>query len=60
MEGWRKARHYQEEWHGGDHFGQPVSSGIYFYRLTVGNKVLTNKMVLLKRDDPQTTQSIAD
>jgi hypothetical protein len=36
------------EWGGVDASGRPVSSGVYFYRLQAGNKVLTRKMVLMK------------
>ncbi|UCH85067.1 MAG: putative Ig domain-containing protein [Candidatus Latescibacterota bacterium] len=35
-------------WDGKDANGTPVSSGVYFYRLTAGNRTLTRKMVLLK------------
>jgi hypothetical protein len=35
-------------WHGKDAHGNPVSTGVYFYRLTAGNRTLTKKMVLLK------------
>jgi hypothetical protein len=35
-------------WHGKDARGNPVSTGVYFYRLTAGNRTLTKKMVLLK------------
>jgi hypothetical protein len=35
-------------WNGRDFSGLEVKSGIYFYRLTVGNKSLTEKMILLK------------
>ncbi|UCG51421.1 MAG: T9SS type A sorting domain-containing protein [Candidatus Latescibacterota bacterium] len=39
---------YSEEWNGRDNQGNAVSSGVYFYRLTAGNRRLTKKMVLLK------------
>ena len=40
---------YQERiWDGKDASGNPVGSGVYFYRLTAGDKTLTKKMVLLK------------
>lgn len=35
-------------WNGDDVFGNPVSSGIYYYRLTVENKSLSKKMILIK------------
>ncbi|UCG52646.1 MAG: T9SS type A sorting domain-containing protein, partial [Candidatus Latescibacterota bacterium] len=35
-------------WDGKDAHGNHVSSGVYFYRLTAGNRTLTKKMVLLK------------
>jgi len=40
---------YQERmWDGKDASGRQVSSGVYFYRLTAGNKTLTKRMVLLR------------
>jgi hypothetical protein len=36
------------EWDGRSPAGEQVSTGVYFYRLTAGDKTLTKKMVLLK------------
>jgi hypothetical protein len=36
------------EWNGRDDRGNPVASGVYFYRLTAGDFTRTNKLVLLK------------
>ena len=35
-------------WEGLDGKGQRVSSGVYFYRLTVGKHSMTKKMLLVK------------
>lgn len=39
---------HQVEWDGRDHAGVSVSSGIYFYRLTIGETNQIRKMLLLK------------
>jgi hypothetical protein len=39
---------YRVSWDGTNDNGQPVASGIYLYRLTTGETVLTKKMTLLK------------
>jgi hypothetical protein len=43
-----EAQRYDVEWDGTDVSGQPVASGVYFYRLRAGSEVLTRKAVLLK------------
>lgn len=35
-------------WDGKDSYGNPVSSGVYFYKIDTGNDIQTNKMVFLK------------
>jgi len=44
----RSAGHYLARWDGRDDRGTPVSSGIYFYRMTTGSFAAVRKMVLLK------------
>jgi flagellar hook assembly protein FlgD len=39
---------YEQEWDGRDDNGSPISTGVYFYRLTAGEQILTKKMLLLK------------
>ncbi len=39
---------YTVEWDGTGRDGEPVPSGIYFYRLTVGDQTATHKMVMVK------------
>lgn len=36
------------EWNGRDRLGRQVSSGVYLYRLQIGTKVFSKKMMLLK------------
>jgi hypothetical protein len=39
---------YQVSWNGKDNHGKEVASGIYFYRLRVGDRSETRKLLLLK------------
>jgi flagellar hook assembly protein FlgD len=39
---------YTAYWDGKDQNGQPVSSGIYFYKLDTGNFTEVKKMALIK------------
>jgi hypothetical protein len=47
LNGTSEAGSNQTVWDGTDSYGNPVSSGVYFYRLQTGGKVLTRKMVLI-------------
>jgi flagellar hook assembly protein FlgD len=38
----------QVEWDGKDKHGDPVSSGVYLYRLETGKQALVRKMVLIR------------
>jgi len=42
------AGEYDVTWDGVDRAGHRVASGVYFYRLQVGDDIETKKMVLLK------------
>ncbi|HOP06245.1 MAG TPA: cohesin domain-containing protein [candidate division Zixibacteria bacterium] len=42
------AGHHQVTWDGSDHHGKRVASGVYLYKLTVGQDSQTKKMLLLK------------
>lgn len=42
------AGRYTVSWNGRDDAGQPLGSGIYFYRLKSGNRQLTRRMLLMK------------
>ena len=44
----RPAGRYSAVWDGTDDRGNPVGSGVYFYRLRAGKKVLAEKMLLVK------------
>ncbi len=48
INGEQQAGAYKMVWNGDDSSGKNVSSGIYFYKLSVGNKMIIKKMILLK------------
>jgi hypothetical protein len=48
VSGSKTAGHYVAQWDGHDESGNPVSSGVYFYRMTTAGFASTHKMVLLK------------
>ena len=39
---------YEVTWDGMDKYGNPVASGVYFYRLKAGGNLLSRKMLLLR------------
>ena len=48
MDDYLPAGYHRVNWNGKDNSGRPLSSGVYFYRLCAGSRVLTRKMILLK------------
>ncbi|NOX38887.1 MAG: T9SS type A sorting domain-containing protein [Calditrichaeota bacterium] len=48
VRGERSAGRYRVQWDGRDERGQPVSSGVYFYRLKAGTREQVRKMILLR------------
>lgn len=48
VSGLQESGEYQVQWNGTSEAGQPLSSGVYLYRLVSGNRVESRKMMLLK------------
>jgi len=48
VEGAEQGGEHVVVWHGRDDAGRPVGSGVYFYRLVVGDESVERKMVMLK------------
>jgi hypothetical protein len=48
VDDWESTGKYQIRWNGKDNYGKEVASGIYFYRLRVGDRSETKKLLLLK------------
>ena len=48
VDGQQEKGSYAVQWMGKDEKGNPVTSGIYLYRLTAGNQTISKKMVLLR------------
>lgn len=49
IDGWQEGGFHTICWNGKDASGQRLADGVYFYRLQVGNRRKTGKMVLLSR-----------
>jgi hypothetical protein len=48
VNGWKDIGRHEVQWQGKDHRGKPVASGMYFTVLSDGNKIIVQKMLLLK------------
>ena len=48
VNGWRDIGHHEVVWQGLDQNGKPVATGMYFTVLSDGNKIIVQKMLLLK------------
>lgn len=48
IDGYCEPGRHDIEWGGRDMLGQPVSSGVYFYRLRAGTETISRKMALLR------------
>ncbi len=44
----KQAGEYNVKWNGKNNSGQRVSSGVYYYQMTVGNETQAKKMILIK------------
>ncbi|MBK7142923.1 MAG: T9SS type A sorting domain-containing protein [bacterium] len=48
VDAYQSAGIHDVTWHAVDQSGEPIASGLYFYRLSTGTDVATRKMLLLK------------
>jgi len=48
VQGYREAGSYSVRWDGVTDAGLELASGVYFYRLTAGERVETRKLLLLR------------
>lgn len=48
MDGEYNGGKYEVTWNGKDYFGQTVASGMYLYRLEIGDVSMTKKMLMIK------------
>jgi hypothetical protein len=48
MQGYQPVGSYAVDWDGTLPGGHPAASGVYFYRITAGNEVTTQRMLLMK------------
>jgi hypothetical protein len=48
VNGWRDIGRHEVQWQGQDHHGRSVATGMYFTVLSDGNKIIVQKMLLLK------------
>jgi len=44
----QQAGRYDVVWDGNNNFGKQVSSGVYLYRISAGDFVMTKKLILQK------------
>jgi flagellar hook assembly protein FlgD len=48
VDGMLEANTHSVVWEGHDDYGRELSSGVYFYRLHAGDRVLSRKLVMMK------------